>query len=723
MKKISLLVLSLFVTSLMMAQQTGYYNGTESKNGEELKSALNDIIQDHTSYSYYFSKEIFKLSDADTANPDNVIQVYTGFSHDNSDYGTSGLALNREHVWAKSHGSFADWPPMYGDVHNLKPAAASVNQDKSNLDFDNGGTQHDIALGCYYTDSTWEARNEVKGDIARIIFYMATRYEGENGELDLEVVDWNNTYPLAQHGKLSTLLEWNLLDPPDEFERNRNNVIYSFQQNRNPFIDDPNFAELIWDETTPNAISIDNFQITPQIAVAGELLTIEATITNLANQAVSASLFWGLSFEVLTNEIIMTEAGEVFSCDIPGQAEDARVYYKIVAADINNENTSVVYNYYVPKIFTGTIVSIYDIQGQQPNSPYEGETVSTSGVVTANFGSSYFIQDGSGRWNGLFIYESGRNPSVGDSIVLTGLISEYYGKTEMSDISDYYFISANNTLPNPVVVQSGNVEEAHESVLVKVNNAMCTDDNYQANFYMWEVNDGTGPLKIHNTSVYEYEPSEGSYYNITGPMNYDFDEWKIELRFESDVTDGGDTDGPVVNEVTPVISTNIKIFFNEDVETTTAENASNYMINNGVVVESVVQHAFNKSQVNLTVTPLSGDYELTVQNVKDISGNVMEVQTIPFSYVGIEEYLMDGKVEVFPNPASDHVNISFVATEEFEFNISVSDISGKQLIVEEYFAEQGVNKYNLDLNGFKQGVYLMSLRGEKGTLNYKLIIR
>ena len=202
MKKFSALVLAILMASMMFAQQTGYYNGTDGKNGEELKTALNDIIKGHTPYSYFFSKEIFKLSDVDPENPDNVIQVYTGFSHPNGDYGNSGLQLNREHVWAKSHGNFADLPPMYGDVHNLKPSASSVNQDKSNLDFDNGGMQHDIATGCYFTDTTWEARDEVKGDIARIIFYMATRYEGNDGEMDLEVVDHNHTYPLPQHGKL-----------------------------------------------------------------------------------------------------------------------------------------------------------------------------------------------------------------------------------------------------------------------------------------------------------------------------------------------------------------------------------------------------------------------------------------------------------------------------------------------------------------------------------------
>ena len=63
-----------------------------------------------------------------------------------------------------------------------------------------------------------------------------------------------------------------------------------------------------------------------------------------------------------------------------------------------------------------------------------------------------------GGWNGLFIYESGRNPSIGDSVIITGEIDEYYGKTEMTNITDYYFISGNNTLPDPVVVQTGNVD-------------------------------------------------------------------------------------------------------------------------------------------------------------------------------------------------------------------------------------------------------------------------
>ena len=79
-----------------------------------------------------------------------------------------------------------------------------------------------------------------------MIFYMAVRYEGGNGEPDLEVVDYVNTDPAPEHGKLSVLLQWNEQDPPDDFEMNRNEVIYSYQDNRNPFIDHPEYAEEIW---------------------------------------------------------------------------------------------------------------------------------------------------------------------------------------------------------------------------------------------------------------------------------------------------------------------------------------------------------------------------------------------------------------------------------------------------------------------------------------------
>ncbi|PLX03950.1 MAG: hypothetical protein C0595_05085 [Marinilabiliales bacterium] len=724
MKKLITLLFVLVSTGLLFSQQTGYYNGTSGKSGEELKTTLHDIIKGHTPYSYYISKEIFRQSDVDPDNPDNLILVYTGRSHDASDFGTGGDHINREHVWAKSHGDFADWMPMYSDVHNLKPADASVNVDKSNKDFDNGGIQHSEATECYYTDSTWEPRDAVKGDIARIIFYMATRYEGGNGEIDLEVVDWVNTYPNAQHGKLSTLLQWNLLDPPDDFERNRNNAIYSFQHNRNPFIDYPEWAQMIWDNQNANPLSIDNIEISPAIVVAQEPIQISATIQTLSKLAINATLNWGTSYDNLEYEVEMIADGDVFTGIISGQAEDATIYYNIHANDGTNENSSVVYSFYVPKVFTGDIVSIYDIQGQQDDSPYDGQTISTSGVVTANFGTSYFIQDGSGLWNGLFIYESGRNPAVGDSIVITGKISEYFGKTEMSDITDYYFISSNNNLPEPVDAETGGITEGYESVLTRVYNATCTDANYQGDYYMWKVNDGSGMLKIHNTSIFEYDPTEGVAYDITGPMNYDFDEWKIELRFETDVTEGGDFSAPTVASVEPVLNTNIKILFDEDVETSTAENTTNYVIDNGITVESATQHAFNKAQVNLTISSLvSGEnYNITINNVADLVGNVMDEYSTSFSYVGLEELLDNSTLNIYPNPTRNKLNIDFKLLKDAEISIIMTDISGKQIQNKNISAQAGSNKYILDVSDVSKGFYVLRLKTNFGEINHKLIV-
>jgi len=724
MKKLITVLFVLVSTGLLFSQQTGYYNGTSGKSGDELKATLHNIIKGHTPYSYYISKEIFRQSDADPNNPDNLILVYTGRSQDAGDFGTGGNQINREHVWAKSHGDFTDWLPMYSDVHNLKPADASVNVDKSNKDFDNGGTQHSEATGCYFTDSTWEPRDEVKGDIARIIFYMSTRYEGGEGEIDLEVVDWVNTYPNAQHGKLSALLEWNLQDPPDDFERNRNNAIFSFQHNRNPFIDFPEWAQMIWGEEAANELSIDNLEISPSIFVAEEPIQISATIQNLSRIGTDAVINWGTSYDNLNQEVEMIENGNEYTGTIPGQAEDATIYYSITASDGTNENTTVVYNFYVPKIFTGDIVSIYDIQGQQDDSPYENQIVSTTGVVTANFGTSYFIQDGSGLWNGLFIYESGRNPAVGDSIVITGEISEYYGKTEMSNITDYYFISSNNELPQAILAETGGITEGYESVITKVTNATCTDANYQADYYMWKVNDGSGMLKIHNSSIFEYEPTEGVAYDITGPMNYDFDEWKIELRFESDVAEGGDLAPPTVETVEAVLNTNIKILFDEDVEALSAENIENYAIDNGITIESATQHAFNKSQVNLTISSLmSGEsYNITINNIADLAGNIMEEYSSSFSYVGIDEIIDNSEVNIYPNPAEEKLNIDFKLLKDSDIKVEIISISGQSIMSKTVSAKSGNNNLVLDVNTIPKGFYILNLKTSIGEINSKLII-
>ena len=254
----------------------GYYDNAGGLTGAPLKAALHNIIKNHTEYPYSQTDEILMETDEDPANSNNVILVYTGRSQAKSTFGGNPNDWNREHVWAKSHGNFGDNPPCGTDVHHMKPADASVNSDRGNKDFDNGGVQHPEAPGCYYDADSWEPGDEVKGDIARMIFYMSVRYEGDNGEPDLEVVDWVNSAPEPEHGKYSALYQWHQDDPPDDFEINRNNVIYGFQHNRNPFIDHPEFLILIYDPTNAiNDVYYKQLNIFPNPAV--DYISIEST--------------------------------------------------------------------------------------------------------------------------------------------------------------------------------------------------------------------------------------------------------------------------------------------------------------------------------------------------------------------------------------------------------------------------------------------------------------
>jgi endonuclease I len=226
----------------------GYYDAANGKTGEALKTALHNIIDDHIEISYSNVWEALRETDEDPNNPNNVILLYTGRSQGKFTNGSGVNDWNREHVWAKSHGDFGTTMGAGTDLHHLRPTDVTVNSSRSNLDFDNGGSQHSEATGNYYDSDSWEPRDRVKGDVARMLFYMAVRYEGDSGELDLELNNLVNNGSAPYHGKMSVLLQWHKEDPVDNFERRRNEIIYTdFQHNRNPFIDHPEWASAIWE--------------------------------------------------------------------------------------------------------------------------------------------------------------------------------------------------------------------------------------------------------------------------------------------------------------------------------------------------------------------------------------------------------------------------------------------------------------------------------------------
>ncbi len=248
----------LTVSGTVGAAGSGYY-GSISGYGETLKGLLHSLVQEKhtTEFVYYNTTDQLKYTDENPLNTDNVILFYTGWTYAKTDY--PGF-WDKEHTWSKSHGDFGETAPAGTDLHNLRPCDSSVNSSKSNKDFAEGGSEYidnslpgggSLGSGCYTTTDTWEPRDEDKGDTARIIMYMAVRYEGDDTgtPVDLEIVDHVYTdagQNLPLYGKLATLLQWHVQDPPDTWEDRRNDRIEERQGNRNPFIDRPDFATRIW---------------------------------------------------------------------------------------------------------------------------------------------------------------------------------------------------------------------------------------------------------------------------------------------------------------------------------------------------------------------------------------------------------------------------------------------------------------------------------------------
>ena len=228
---------------------TGYY---EKMNGHlstvsDFKSTLNSIISANLISSNY-SKAWDILEEADAVDDENIECLYTGKKIGKNDHGGNVGQWNREHVWAKSHGfGNATSNYAYYDCHHLHATEVSINSDRGNMPFDDitSSSYSSDSYGNKWDGSAFEPRDEVKGDVARSMFYMVVRYES-SPDLELEDKRTSTTSTAATLGKLSTLIKWAYEDPVSEFEIRRNNVVYSYQNNRNPFIDNPEYLYYLY---------------------------------------------------------------------------------------------------------------------------------------------------------------------------------------------------------------------------------------------------------------------------------------------------------------------------------------------------------------------------------------------------------------------------------------------------------------------------------------------
>lgn len=228
-----------------------YYQRVDGLDGASLRSALQELLPQNTrKLTYNAVWGALETTDEDPCNPGNVVLLYVGRSQPASSRAGSGKGQSdkwtREHVWPKSHGFRAKRMPAYTDIHHLRPADKSVNSSRGHLDFAVGGERHHEAPDTFRSSETWEPRDAVKGDIARMLFYMELRYANDPQVPTLTLLDSPTDSDQPNLGFLCTLIGWHAADPVDDWERRRNSLIESIQGNRNPFIDHPQWVSSVW---------------------------------------------------------------------------------------------------------------------------------------------------------------------------------------------------------------------------------------------------------------------------------------------------------------------------------------------------------------------------------------------------------------------------------------------------------------------------------------------
>jgi len=285
-----------------------YYANVDPSSAATLRTTLHDTIDDHQWFPYTDSStdtwDILELADEDPNDSSRILAVYENETYTKVGGGNSNY--NREHTWPRSYGlgqTGTQFNTAATDAHNLRLSNIDYNGDRGNKPFascdpsinaqcserttvfNNGvggmggpypGDSNWTTLSTDGNQGSWEVWNDRRGDIARTMFYMAIRFEGGTHgvtgiqEPDLELTNDRNLIQTtsggtAYMGLLDTLLEWHEQDPVDDRERDRNETVFVFQTNRNPFVDHPEWVDCLWNDICAAADQIfsDAFQVQP----------------------------------------------------------------------------------------------------------------------------------------------------------------------------------------------------------------------------------------------------------------------------------------------------------------------------------------------------------------------------------------------------------------------------------------------------------------------------
>ena len=378
--------------------------------------------------------------------------------------------LNREHVWAKSHGmnskdTTSESAGARGDPMHLIAGNGPVNEMHSNYFYgfvnknssytDMGSTYSQFAgnltgysLNKGGSTTVFEPQDCDKGDIARAIFYMAARYNSLDGDTNIDANNPNlvildatsdpngsssydcDSTKAGYMGILRDLLAWNRLDPPDEYEIHRNNLLYTnYTNNRNPFIDYPEWAEYIWGKVE---LANDNRTITSYSSTATGSANPNSDTINAFSVAGDVAVT-GVSLSPSNAPLTVGQTVQLTATVSPSNATNKNVSY-------SSNNTSVASVDSSGKVTANSVGNATVTVTTQDGGFTATSTISVSEAPT----SSYSLTSGSPYINGVPYNMFFHSNNDSKDYYFSGTMSGYYGATTTTSVGvNVYFEDAN----------------------------------------------------------------------------------------------------------------------------------------------------------------------------------------------------------------------------------------------------------------------------------------
>lgn len=680
--KLKLLFTSLLFSLFSFAQiPAGYYNSATG-TGYALKTQLYNIIKGHTDNGYGGLYTTYQTSDRDYyyENDGTILDMYSenptgidpytysaGTTQRCGNYSSEGDCYNREHIIPQS--IFNSSSPMVSDAHFITPTDGKVNGMRSNYPHgtvasaswtSKNGSKLGSSGVTGYSGTVFEPIDEFKGDIARMYFYFATRYENTVSGYGYDMFNGTSDQVFTTEF-LNMLLTWNALDPVSPREIARNNAIYGAQNNRNPYIDHPEYVQKVWNPTADT-----------QAPTAATSLTVTGTTSN------TVSLSWVAgtdniavtSYDIYVNGILKT-ATSGLTATITGLSASTTYSFYVIAKDaaVNSSPASNTVN-------GSTTAFVPDTQNP---------TAATSLVITNTLSTKISLSWLAGTDNvGITAYDIYVNSIYNSSV--TGTVATISGLTASTNYT-FYIIAKD---------AAGNSSVSSNSV------------------------NGTTLAAGNDITICATE----SFENMTaGASSYATRTWTGDSGLDWTATDAR-TDQTINTKAICIRNGSLSalsasngignLTVTTQLKFSGTASTFNVLVNGNVV--GTIPYSATTTTSTLTGINVSGDVIVSLVNAS--TSNRVAIDDLSWTcYSGLGlQTLTQKDFKIFPNPSNGNFNIIFDDANEVH-SIEIISLLGQKV-----FEKKNVKSASISVTNLPKGTYLIKVTKDSKSRTEKIII-